>query len=134
MDVGHVAAARLAARLVVERGQHGLHRGRLHAGVATQHQLQRAHHGAPAQGQRLGAECGRQHATCVVLVAERFDVARHQPIHHILQHIVLVGDEVHRAAEHLQKLRVALLRARDDLMAHVGPEPVGVRVRRVLAP
>ena len=48
--------------------------------------------------------------------------------------IVLVGDKVHRAAERLYQLRVALLRARHDLVADEGAEVVGVRVGGVLAP
>ena len=48
--------------------------------------------------------------------------------------VVLVGDKVHRAAERLYQLRVALLRARHDLVADEGAEVVRVRVGGVLAP
>ncbi len=51
-----------------------------------------------------------------------------------LQHVVLVGDEVHAAAQNVEQLRVALLGPGHDLVAHVGAEPVRVGVRGILAP
>ena len=51
-----------------------------------------------------------------------------------LEHVVFVGDEVHRAREGVEQARVALLGARDDLVADEGAEAVGVGVGGVLAP
>ena len=61
-------------------------------------------------------------------------MAFHQVGCHFLKHVVLVGDQVHGTPEHLEQPRAALLHVRDDLVAHVGAEAVGVRVGGVLAP
>ena len=63
---------------------------------------------------------------------------RHAAVGHVVgqafHEVVLVGDEVHRAAQHVEQLRVALLGAGHDLVAHVGAEAVSVGVGGVFAP
>lgn len=57
-----------------------------------------------------------------------------QLLGHVLQHVVLVGDEVHRAGQHLRQRTVPFLGHRHDLVAHIGAEAVGVGVGGILAP
>ena len=122
------------------RRQHRIDRRRLDACVGTQHGLQHLHGRATLQRHGLGAQLGGEHAALLVrrrAVRQRLG-PRHMAFHqvgcHLLQHIVLVGDQVHGTPEHLEQLRAALLHVRDDLVAHVGAEPIGMRVGGVLAP
>ena len=91
-------------------------------------------HAHAARGKRrvcLGKRARIEHAAPL---PRRQGRTRKQLASQACQQVLLAGQGIERAPERLAKRRVALLKGRQDVMAHIRTRGLVARVRRILAP